>query len=285
MRNRIQGKQLNRTSSHRAAMLRNMAAGLFEHGSIETTMPKAKAVQPFVEKIITLAKQGTFNARRQIESRLNDRKIHSWVADPNVPDSRKENPYFDLPDEGDISFNRYGEVKKAPRLVQHIMSVVGPRFSDRDGGYTRIIRTGRHRFGDGADIVVLQFVGAEEGSEAGGNGTSGRRRQADRRQAFAASLGVEVTPEAEEPAAPAEEAAPEEAVAEAPAADEAPVEEAASEETAAEEPAAEETPVEEEAPAAEEASAEEEAPAADDEAPAQEEASASEDEGDEDSKG
>ncbi len=266
MRNRIQGKQLNRTSEHRAAMLRNMAAGLFEHGSIETTMPKAKAVQPFVEKIITLAKQGTFNARRQIESRLNDRKIHSWVADPNVPDSRKENPYFDLPDEGDIAFNRYGEVKKAPRLVQHIMSVVGPRFSDRDGGYTRIIRTGRHRFGDGADIVVLQFVGAEEGSEAGGSGGSGRRRQADRRQAYAASLGVDVMPEPEQ-TAPLEDESPEEAVAEAPAAEEAP------EEAVAEAPAAEEAPAEEEAPAAEEAPAEEEAPAAE-EAPAEEEAPA-----------
>jgi len=257
MRNRIQGKQLNRTSEHRAAMLRNMAAGLFEHGSIETTMPKAKAVQPFVEKIITLAKQGTFNARRQIESRLNDRKIHSWVADPNVPDSRKENPYFDLPDEGDIAFNRYGEVKKAPRLVQHIMSVVGPRFSDRDGGYTRIIRTGRHRFGDGADIVILQFVGAEEGSEAGGSGGSGRRRQADRRQAYAASLGIDVMPEPEEAAAPVEE----EAQGEAPAAEEVPAEEEA--------PAAEEAPAKEEAPAAEE-----EAPAAEGEAPAAEEGEA-----------
>ena len=235
----------------------------------KTTMPKAKAVQPFVEKIITLAKQGTFNARRQIESRLNDRKIHSWVADPNVPDSRKENPYFDLPDEGDISFNRYGEVKKAPRLVQHIMSVVAPRFSDRDGGYTRIIRTGRHRFGDGADLVVLQFVGVEEGSEAGGSGGSGRRRQADRRQAFAASLGVDVMPAAEEAAPPAEEeASAEEVAVDAVAAEEAPAD--------AEAPAAEE-----EAPAAEEAPAEEEAPAAE-EAPAEEEAA---EDGDEDKEG
>ncbi len=50
MRHRIDGKQLNRDSDHRRAMLRNLAAGLFEHGEIETTMPKAKAVQPFVEK-------------------------------------------------------------------------------------------------------------------------------------------------------------------------------------------------------------------------------------------
>ena len=80
-------------------MLRNLAAGLFEHGQIETTMPKAKAVQPFVEKIITIAKKGTFASRRQIESRLTDRRIHAWVADPNVPDARKDNVYFDLPGE------------------------------------------------------------------------------------------------------------------------------------------------------------------------------------------
>ena len=208
MRNRINGKQLNRKSEHRKAMLKNMASGLFEHGSIETTMPKAKAVQPFVEKLITIAKQDSFQARRQLESKLNDRKIHAWVADPNVPDSRKENPYFDLPSEEDIKFNRYGEVKKAPRLVQHILTNVAPRFADRDGGYTRIIKTGRHRLGDGADLVLLQLVGEEEGSEVSSDAVTGRRRQADRREAFAASLGPVAATETEE--APVEEAPVEE---------------------------------------------------------------------------
>ena len=77
MRHRIYGKQLNRDSEHRRAMLRNLAAGLFEHGEIETTAAKAKAVQPFVEKIITIAKKGTFTARRQLESKLTDRRIHA----------------------------------------------------------------------------------------------------------------------------------------------------------------------------------------------------------------
>ncbi len=187
MRNRIQGKQLNRDSEHRRAMLRNLAAALFEHGQIETTMPKAKAVQPMIEKIITIAKRGGLNARRQIEARLNDRMIYGWVADSNVPDSRKENAWFDLPDASSIEFNRYGELRKAPRLVQHVMTAVADRFRDRDGGYTRVIRTGRHRLGDGGDIVVLQLVGQEEGPQIGG-GTSGRRLQADRRTAFASSL-------------------------------------------------------------------------------------------------
>jgi len=187
MRNKINGKQLGRDSEHRRAMLRNLAAGLFEHGQIETTMPKARAVQPFVERLITIARRGGLKARRQIEARLNDRHIHSWVADPNVPDSRKNSDYFDLPSADDIQFNRYGEVRKAPRLVQHIMTVIADRFSDRDGGYTRIVHTGRNRLGDGTDIVVLQLVGDEDGPNIGG-GTSSRRRKADRRTAFAASL-------------------------------------------------------------------------------------------------
>lgn len=174
-------------------MLRNLAAGLFEHGQIETTMAKAKAVQPFVEKIITIAKRGGHNARKRIEQLINDRKIHSWVADPNVPDTAKQNSHFDLPSEADIEFNRYGEVRKAPRLVQHIMTVVGPKFSDRDGGYTRVIKIGKRRLGDGTDLVLLQLVGEEEGPQLGG-GESRRRVQKQRRRDFAAKVLVATAP-------------------------------------------------------------------------------------------
>lgn len=187
MRHRIAGKQLTRTSKHRRAMLRNLAAGLFEHGEIETTMPRAKAVQPLVEKIITIAKKGTLQARREIERKLNDRAVHAWVADPNVKDWKRDNAYFDLPSQDEIEFNRYGELRKAPRLVQHIMTRVAPMFADRDGGYTRIVKTGRHRLGDGGDIVLLQLVGREQGPTIGG-GTSRRREMADKRAAFAAKL-------------------------------------------------------------------------------------------------
>ena len=178
-------------------MLRNLAAGLFEHGQIETTLPKAKAVQPFVEKIITIAKRGGFNARKRIEQLINDRKIHSWVADPNVPDTAKQNDHFDLPSEGDIEFNRYGEVRKAPRLVQHIIAVVGPKFSDRDGGYTRIVKIGKRRLGDGTDLCLLQLVGEEEGPQLGG-GDSRRRTQKQRRRDFAAKVLVATTSAEEE---------------------------------------------------------------------------------------
>ena len=205
MRHRIYGKKLSRDSEHRRAMLRNLAAGLFEHGEIKTTLPKAKAVQPFVEKIITIARRGNFLARRRIEARLNDRMIHSWVADDNVPDARKDNPFFDLPESGDIEFNRYGEVRKAPRLVQHIMTKIAPMFADREGGYTRIVKLGEHRLGDGTDLVLLQLTGIEEGPQVGG-GMSGRRRQADKRTAYAAKLRKNAAPKPSESAAPAEPA-------------------------------------------------------------------------------
>ncbi len=209
MRHRVYGRKLGRDGEHRRAMLRNLAAGVFEHGQIETTLPKAKAVQPLVEKIITVAKKGTLHARRQIESKLNDRRIHGWVADPNVPDARKDNPFFDLPDADDIEFNRFGELRKAPRLIQHIMTKIAPLFAERDGGYTRIVRLGKTRLGDGAERVMLQLVGREEGPQIGG-GTSGRRKQADRRTAFAAQRRKSAEPQepaAGDPSQPAEPAA------------------------------------------------------------------------------
>ena len=187
MRHRIAGRQFSIDSDHRRAMLRNLAAALFEHGEIRTTGPKAKAVQPFVERLITIAKRGDLRARRLIESRLNDRMIHTWVADPNVGEAKKDNQYFDLPNEGDIEFNRYGDVRKAPRLVQHIMTKVAPRFADRDGGYTRIVKLGTNRLGDGADEVLLQLVGEEEGPEIGGAG-SRRKAKANRRAEFASKM-------------------------------------------------------------------------------------------------
>src|SRR5437867_2559864 len=115
MRHRIAGRQFSIDKDHRRAMLRNVAAGLFEHGQIETTLPKAKAVQPLVENIITIAKRGGLHARRQISQKLNDRKVHVWVADPNVKEWKKDNVFFDLPDAGEVEFNRYGETRKAPR--------------------------------------------------------------------------------------------------------------------------------------------------------------------------
>ncbi len=223
MRHRVYGKKLSRTPAHRQAMLRNLAAGLFEHGQIQTTLPKAKAVQPFIERLISIAKRGDLHSRRIVQSRLGgDRKAFVWLTEDRVPASKRDNPFFDLPDADEIKFNRYGEVKKAPSLVKHIVENVAPRYKDRPGGYTRIVKLGVCRLGDGGDRVLLQLVGEEEGPELGGQ-LSRRREKADRRTAFAAGLRKQDAVEEEKPVA---EAPP----AEEPVAD-APVEEPEAEET------------------------------------------------------
>ena len=182
-------------------MLRNMAASLFEHGQITTTIPKAKAVQPFVEKIITDAKKGDLASRRRVIAKLgHDRMAFEWMYLPkNATDAEKEHVknlrefregFFDLPKSEEVERNRYGELRKAPKLVKHIFERVATRFADRAGGYTRIVKLGRHRIGDAAELCVLQFVGNEEGPEIGGR-PSTRRRAADKRTAFAAKVRKE----------------------------------------------------------------------------------------------
>ena len=194
MRHRKAGFKLGRTRSHREAMLRNMAASLFEHGQIATTLPKAKTLQPFVEKIITLAKRGDLHSRRLVAKKLGrNRRAFAWLyLAKNASDGERASvekqidsasEFFDIPDGSEVERNRYGELRKAPRLVRHIFENVAPRFEDRDGGYTRIVRVGRRRIGDSAEYCVIQFVGAEEGPEIGGN-PSKRRLKADRRTAY-----------------------------------------------------------------------------------------------------
>lgn len=167
MRHRISGYKLNRDTEHRTAMFRNLVAGLFEHGQIITTKPKAKAVQPMAEKLITLAKRGDLHARRRAVSILRDRIM--------------------CDDEDKITRDRNGDVVKGPKLIRHLFEEIGPKYADRNGGYTRIIKLGTHRLGDGGDQVMLQLVGDESGPEIGGL-ASGRRERAQRRRDFAAKL-------------------------------------------------------------------------------------------------
>ena len=77
MRHRAKGRQLSRTSSHRRALLNNMATSLFEHGRVITTEAKAKELRPFAEKLITLARRGDLHARRLVERRIKDRETLS----------------------------------------------------------------------------------------------------------------------------------------------------------------------------------------------------------------
>ncbi|MEE8192770.1 MAG: 50S ribosomal protein L17 [Gemmatimonadales bacterium] len=75
MRHRVKGRQLSRTSSHRKAMLRNMATSLFKHERVETTEAKAKELRPFAERLITLARRGDLHARRRVERYIKDREV------------------------------------------------------------------------------------------------------------------------------------------------------------------------------------------------------------------
>jgi len=118
MRHLRAGKKLGRNPSHRRALYRNLAMALIRHERIVTTVPKAKAVRPFVEKLITLARAGTLHARRQVIARL------GATSDAEVKPGSEED-----------SDHR--------TVVQKLFEDLGPRFRDRPGGYTRIIK--RHQ--------------------------------------------------------------------------------------------------------------------------------------------
>jgi large subunit ribosomal protein L17 len=117
MRHRKSGRQLNRNSSHRSAMFRNMAGSLIEHEVIKTTLPKAKELRRVVEPLITLAKEDTVANRR-------------------------------------LAFSR----TRSKETVGKLFSELGPRFKERPGGYTRILKCG-YRAGDAAPMAYIELVG------------------------------------------------------------------------------------------------------------------------------
>ena len=128
MRHRTSHRKLGRVTEHRIAMLRNQATALIRHERIETTVPRAKELRPFVERIITLAKRGlaagdvngkTLHARRLVLRDLQDREV-----------------------------------------VSKLFETIAPRFEARPGGYTRILKLG-YRRGDSAEIAQIELVGSE----------------------------------------------------------------------------------------------------------------------------
>ena len=118
MRHRNQGRKLGRTSAHRTAMFANMTAALIKHEQITTTLPKAKALRPVMEKLVTLSRRGASNlhARRQALAAIRDE----------------------------------AQVKK-------LFEVIGPRYATRPGGYTRVLKAG-FRHGDNAAMALIEFV-------------------------------------------------------------------------------------------------------------------------------
>jgi large subunit ribosomal protein L17 len=133
MRHNVGHRKLGRVTEHRLALLRNQAIALLRHERIETTMPKAKELRPFVERLITIARRGvaagdaagkTLHARRLVLAEL--------------PDSD---------------------------VVGKLFETLAPRFADRPGGYTRILRVG-YRRGDSAEVAQVELVGSEYNPQA-----------------------------------------------------------------------------------------------------------------------
>ena len=124
MRHHKSGRKLNRTSSHREAMFRNMASALFRHEEIRTTLPKAKELRRVAEPLITMAKSPSLARRRLAFARLRD-----------------------------------------ATAVSKLFNELGPRFHDRPGGYTRILKCG-YRSGDNAPMALIQLVDRSVGSES-----------------------------------------------------------------------------------------------------------------------
>lgn len=134
MKHRIKQRKLNRTSSHRKAMLANMAAALVKHEQITTTLPKAKELRPFVEKLITLGKK----AKEKPETALsNRRQAMSAMRDETQ--------------------------------VAKLFDVLAERYKGRPGGYCRILKAG-FRYGDAAPMAVIELVDRDESAKGQDSG-------------------------------------------------------------------------------------------------------------------
>jgi len=128
MRHRVGHRKLGRVTEHRIAMLRNQAEALIRHERIETTVPKAKELRPFVERLITIAKRGIAGGES------NGRSLHA-----------RRLVLRDIPNRD---------------VVGKLFDTIAPRFETRPGGYTRILRLG-YRRGDSAEVAQIELVGSE----------------------------------------------------------------------------------------------------------------------------
>jgi large subunit ribosomal protein L17 len=177
----IRGRQLSRDTEHRKALRRNLVQSLFENGKVRTTLPKAKEVKAFAERLITLAKVGDLNSRRRVISYLRDRRL--------------------VDEEQEFT---------GQTVVQKLFTDIAPKLKDRAGGYTRIIKTADYRIGDGGSIVLLQLLTEESAPKGNARRSAGlRRKRNERRHQFAtralkARTEKPTTPEAA-PEAPADQ--------------------------------------------------------------------------------
>jgi large subunit ribosomal protein L17 len=138
MRHRVAHRKLGRVTEHRIAMLRNQATALLRNEHLTTTVPRAKELRPFVERLITIAKRG--------------------VAGPGTRASRKNTE----PANGQLlnARRRVMQDLQDRAVVSKLFDTLAPRFAERPGGYTRLLRLG-YRRGDSAEIAQVELVGSE----------------------------------------------------------------------------------------------------------------------------
>lgn len=142
MRHQCKKHRLGRAQDQRKALLRSLATELFMHGEIKTTMSRAKALRPYAENIITLAKQGDLHSRRLAAKFIFDRETGK---------------YMDLTT-GEVLEAKEDDKKVMPETVlRKLFSQIGKKMENRNGGYTRIYRMAPRR-GDATEMALIQIV-------------------------------------------------------------------------------------------------------------------------------
>ena len=142
MRHQTQNHTLGKAHDQRKALLRSLATQLIVHGEIKTTMARAKALKPYAEEIITLAKRGDLHARRQAAKFIFDKETGKFM-------DLVSGEVFDAPQ---------ADKKLADETVlRKLFVVIGKKYSDRQGGYTRIFRLPPRR-GDASEMALIQLV-------------------------------------------------------------------------------------------------------------------------------
>lgn len=142
MRHQCERNKLSRPQDQRKALLRSLATELFLHGEITTTLSKAKALKPYAEEIVTLAKRGDLHARRQVAKFIYDVETSKFI-------DRESGEVFDKLQDGK---------KLMPQTVlRKLFSEIGRQYADRNGGYTRIYHLPPRR-GDAAKMALIQLV-------------------------------------------------------------------------------------------------------------------------------
>lgn len=156
MRHKVKGRHLGRTPSHRLAMMRNLAMQLFVHGRIKTTVAKAKELRPFAERLITIAKK----ASAQLE--LTESETGEKAAQARAAALYGRRRLIQL-----LGGKKIHVVKDEPIDVigEKLLGEIGPRFQDRPGGYTRILKLTERRLGDAAPTAYIELVGAMKAAE------------------------------------------------------------------------------------------------------------------------